>query len=122
MPTKKKRMSLGSETTPTNNEVPEVDQNALNAFANGAAIKSTQTEPTKRKAGRPSSGGPKTINRTFSILPEDDDNIELILDAAARAGERRGKSDVIRAGIYLLKTLNDDKKIAEILKRIKKLK
>ena len=111
----RRKMTLGAPA----NAVPDVDPQALRAFT--SSIPDVANAQAARLEGLPQVRERRYIRRTFSMLVDDDKRIEQVRKTAARAGEIRGKSDIVRAGILALTELSSEA-LTGLLKQVEQLK
>jgi len=81
-----------------------------------AAAPKTKPAPAKPKATQS-----KVIRDSFTMLPSDQESIDDVIEKAMRAGARTNKSEVIRAGIQALKSMNQGD-LVNALNKVERIK
>lgn len=101
-------------STPINNIVPDISDDAVDRIAGSAPVK------IRAKRGNPRQRRYK--QKTYSLIQEDIDLIEQLVSDIRRAGLiERGRSDIVRAGVILLRSLplNEQLKAVQAVKSLK---
>lgn len=99
---------------PAGNVVPNIPSTAVETIAASAPV---QIRP------RPGNPRPRRYKqKTYSLLQEDIDRIEALLQDIRRSGlYERGRSDIVRAGITLLESLSSEQR-AQAIEQVESLK
>ena len=85
-------------SVPTQNIVPDIPAEAVESVA--------ATAPVKIRSGRGNPRQRRYKQKTYSLLQEDIDLIERLMLEIHQAGlYERGRSDIVRAGVKLLRSL-----------------
>lgn len=92
---------------PAGNVVPDIPDEAAASLAARAPI---------RIQGKPGNPRPRRYRqKTYSLLQEDIDTIEALVAELRQAGlYERGRSDIVRAGVKLLRGLPLEQKISAV--------
>ena len=101
-------------SVPLENVVPDIPQEAADSVAASAPV---------RIRNRPGNPRPRRYKqKTYSLLQEDIDLIEELVSEIRQGGlYERGRSDIVRAGVRLLKSLSLVDKI-QAVQRVESLK
>lgn len=96
--------NLSSNTTEVvRNAIPNIPKEAVESVAASAPVQ-IRGEVTRKGPGN--SRKRRYKQKTYSLLQEDIDRIEALVEALRAAGlYDRGRSDIVRAGVALLKSL-----------------
>ena len=102
------------DPVPTQNIVPDISAEAVESV--------TATAPVKIRSGRGNPRQRRYKQKTYSLLQEDIDLIERLMLEIRQAGlYERGRSDIVRAGVKLLRslTLEDQVKAVQAVESLK---
>lgn len=103
----------GGKTASRENAVPEISSEAADRIAASAPVKIMTASNTQSRPGNPRKR--RYRQKTYSLLQEDIDLIEALLAEIRMGGlYERGRSDVIRAGVLLLKNLSLQDKLKAV--------
>jgi len=92
---------------PSGNVVPDIPEEA--------AARVTSSAPVKIRSGRGNPRKRRYKQKTYSLLQEDIETIEQLLADLRQAGlYERGRSDIVRAGVKLLRSLPLEQQISAV--------
>jgi hypothetical protein len=120
MAKEKQKMTLNvrKRATAASAPPPAIDSSKIEAFASGAET-AQKNEPIKSTAGN--SGEQKVIRDAFSMPVEDHELFAVIQRKCLSVGMAATKSEIVRAGLKHLASLDNDK-LQEIIKAVPKIK
>jgi len=81
----------------------------------------TAAAPAKKVSAPAKKTQSRVIRDAFTMLPSDQERIDDVIEKAGKAGTRTNKSEVIRAGIQLLYSLNQGD-LAKAINSVEKIK
>ncbi len=102
------------DSVPAQNIVPDIPAEAVESVAASA--------PVKIRSGRGNPRQRRYKQKTYSLLQEDVDLIERLMLEIRQAGlYERGRSDIVRAGVKILRslTLEDQVKAVQAVESLK---
>ena len=94
------------DVTPVRNAVPDLPKEIVESVTASAPVQIRSNQATQETPGRGNPRKRRYKQKTYSLLQEDIDLIEELVSQIRQGGlYERGRSDIVRAGVHLLKSL-----------------